>query len=178
MVITNGTTLINEHGNERKVINYRITNLATFNQYRIEFEIETGIFGQTRYFEFQSSAETMNTDKLKYYGFSPKTVKSETLLICLNDRQTEFKQALKRGENNRLEVYDDFEPDTFVVVNLDNKSEYRVMLKTIDGKVYANCECGDFKNRSRICKHQSEVLVSRFFGLSVSKANKTYAEVV
>ena len=87
-------------------------------------------------------------------------------MICLSDRKAEFKQAMKRGLENDLEVYPDFEPDTFVVVNRTKKSEYRVRCETrADGKTYTECACRDFEFRKHICKHQAEVLQDIFFGV-------------
>lgn len=87
-------------------------------------------------------------------------------MICLSDRKAEFKSAMKRGLENDLEVYPDFEPDTFVVVNRTNKSEYRVRFETrADGKTYSECGCKDFEFKKRICKHQSEVIADVFFGV-------------
>src|ERR1044072_8714980 len=87
---------------------------------------------------------------------------TETFLICLSDREREFIEATSRADKNNLEVFHDFEPDSFVVVNRDNGREYRVVLKTIKGKVFASCECGDFTKRNRVCKHQAEVLRDAF----------------
>lgn len=87
---------------------------------------------------------------------------AETLLICLNDREREFIEATSRADKSNLEVFHDWEPDAFVVVNHDNHSEYKVILKTIDGKVFASCECSDFSKRNRVCKHQAEVLRDTF----------------
>ncbi|MET0752590.1 MAG: SWIM zinc finger family protein [Pyrinomonadaceae bacterium] len=86
----------------------------------------------------------------------------DTMLICLNDREREFIEALARADKNNLEVFHDFEKDSFVVVNHDNGKEYRVVLKTIKGKVFASCECSDFIKRNRLCKHQAEVLRDTF----------------
>jgi len=90
---------------------------------------------------------------------------AETLLICLNDREREFTGAIARADKNNLEVFHDFEPDAFVVVNHDSRTEYRVILKTIKGKVFASCECSDFSKRNRVCKHQAEVLRDAFSGI-------------
>jgi hypothetical protein len=87
---------------------------------------------------------------------------AETLLICLNDREREFIAATSRADKNNLEVFHDWEADSFVVVNHDSRTEYKVVLKTIKGKVFASCECGDFKKRNRVCKHQAEVLRDAF----------------
>lgn len=90
-------------------------------------------------------------------------------MICLSDRKEEFKAAMKRGFENDLHVEADFEPDTFLVVNRTNQTDYRVKLETsTDGKVWGSCECRDFSFRRRICKHQSEVLQDVFFGVTES----------
>ena len=87
-------------------------------------------------------------------------------MICLSDRKTEFRAAFKRGLENDFEVYPDFEPDTFVVVNRTKQSEYRVRFETrADGKTYAMCACRDFEFRKHVCKHQAEVLQDMFFGV-------------
>ena len=90
---------------------------------------------------------------------------TETLLICLSHREREFTAALARADKNDLDVFHDFEPDSFVVVNRGNRTEYRVVLKTIKGQVFASCECGDFIKRNRVCKHQAEVLRDAFSGI-------------
>lgn len=88
-------------------------------------------------------------------------------MICLSERKTEFVEALQRGKDNKFEVYADWDKDAFVVVNLDNKAEYRVSLQTEGGKVYGDCECPDFSFRKRICKHISAVLVDALFMVKV-----------
>jgi hypothetical protein len=91
---------------------------------------------------------------------------AETLMICLNDREKEFTAALGRADRNNLEVFHDWEKDAFVVVNHGNRTEYKVSLKTKNGKVFASCECGDFIKRNRLCKHQAEVLRDAFSSIS------------
>jgi len=86
----------------------------------------------------------------------------DTMLICLGDREREFTEALARADKNNLEVFHDWERDSFVVVNHDSRTEYKVTLKTTGGKVFASCECSDFSKRSRVCKHQAEVLRDAF----------------
>lgn len=88
-------------------------------------------------------------------------------MICLSERRGEFVEALQRGKDNRFEVYADWDKDAFVVVNLDNKAEYRVRLESSRGKLYADCECPDFEYRKRTCKHISEVLTSAMFNPSL-----------
>ncbi len=94
-----------------------------------------------------------------------KTEQIETLRICLSERIAEFKSVISRAADSDLTVYADFEPDTFVVVNTDKNSEYRVEMETVEGKIFSSCECADFKHRNRVCKHQSEVLKFAFSGL-------------
>lgn len=85
-------------------------------------------------------------------------------MICLSDRSpSEIKAALKRGFENDLEVYADWDRDHFVVVNKTKNTEYRVRLETIAGKVFAECSCPDFKYRKNFCKHQAEVLQFTLF---------------
>lgn len=103
--------------------------------------------------------------------------KAESEMICLSDRKREFAEAIQRAEKSNLEVYADFEPDTFVVVNRSNGHEYRVMLKTKDGQVFARCECADFIHRERICKHISEVLTDMIFGHLARKIENQAAAV-
>ena len=86
----------------------------------------------------------------------PKPV--ETLMINLNDRQAEFKEASSRAADSDLEVFADFERDVHIVVNRRNNHEYKINLKPVDGKVLVSCECGDFIHRNRICKHISAFL--------------------
>lgn len=89
----------------------------------------------------------------------------DALLICISDRRAEFREALERGENWNLQVIEDFERDNYIVRNLDNGNEYRVMLETVGIQVYAACECPDYSYRSRVCKHISEVLAYLFIGV-------------
>lgn len=98
----------------------------------------------------------------------------EPLMISLNERQAEFTQSIERAAKSKLKVYADFEKDTFVVVNEENKHEHRVALKTVKGKVLASCDCGDFKNRNRICKHLSVVLLENMLGIAADLAQKMY----
>lgn len=88
----------------------------------------------------------------------------ETTMLCLSERQDEFISALARAKNSNLSVYADFERDNFVVVNTDNKSEYRVRLESKHGQFYAECGCPDFIHRKRVCKHISSVLTETVFG--------------
>lgn len=85
-------------------------------------------------------------------------------MICLSDRKGEFAEALARAGKSDLEVFADWERDTFVVVNNDKANEYKVIFETrADGKLYGDCECGDFTYRKRICKHIGEVLAESLF---------------
>ncbi len=88
-------------------------------------------------------------------------------MICLNERKTEFTEALSRGKDNRLEVFSDWDKDAFVVVNHDNNAEYRVNLESRDGQLWGECECPDFSFRRRICKHTSAVLTDCLFSVAV-----------
>ena len=89
---------------------------------------------------------------------------SSAKMICLSERRKEFVEALERGKNSNLEVYADWDKDAFVVVNRDNRFEYRVRLETSGGQLFAECECPDFQYRKRVCKHTSAVLLESFFG--------------
>lgn len=91
-------------------------------------------------------------------NLTAQTVENEPLMICLNDRQAEFKESLSRAAKSNLIVFPDFERDSFVIVNTDTKSEYRAIFKSVAGRALASCDCGDFKHRGRICKHLSRVL--------------------
>ena len=86
-------------------------------------------------------------------------------MICLSDRKKEFVEAMERGFDFDLQVFADWEKDTFVVVNHDSGNEYRIGIKSNDGQVFASCSCPDFKYRRRICKHVASVLSDTFFGL-------------
>ncbi|HEX8736668.1 MAG TPA: hypothetical protein VF721_15155 [Pyrinomonadaceae bacterium] len=86
-----------------------------------------------------------------------------TKMLNLTERRSEFREALERGKDSRFEVYEDWEHNSFVVVNEDNGSEYHVKLESHDGRLFGECECGDFTYRRRICKHLSEVLVFAVF---------------
>lgn len=84
-------------------------------------------------------------------------------MICLSDRRDEFKAALKRSFENDLEVFADWDRDSFVVVNKTKKTEYPVKLETINGLVYASCGCKDFEYRRHVCKHIAETLSYTMF---------------
>lgn len=88
-------------------------------------------------------------------------------MICLSNRRQEFTEALNRGKDNRFDVFADWDRDAFVVVNLDNRAEYRVKLETQDGSLHASCECPDFGFKKRVCKHIGEVLTNALFNMSV-----------
>ena len=103
------------------------------------------------------------------YRLRPQPETETKQMMCLSDRKPEFVEALKRGEQSDLEVYADFEPDSFVVVNNDNGKEYRVNLKSEGGQVFASCECADHIFRKRVCKHIGAVLTDTVFGLLAKK---------
>lgn len=88
-------------------------------------------------------------------------------MICLNERKAEFTDAMNRGKNSDLEVYADWDRDAWVVVNRDNKAEYRVNLESRDNQLFGDCSCKDFFYRKRICKHIGEVLTDCLFSVSV-----------
>jgi hypothetical protein len=88
-------------------------------------------------------------------------------MICINVRRAEFSDAIVRGKNSRLEVFEDWDKDAFVVVNSDNKAEYRVHLESRDGQLFCSCECPDFFYRKRVCKHVGEVLTHCLFSVGV-----------
>lgn len=98
-----------------------------------------------------------------------RSARSSGEMISLSNRKKEFFEAVKRGENSNLEVFEAWDMDSFVVVNRDNKNEYRVNLKHVDEMILADCECADFTFRGRVCKHIGAVLVDRLFGLSTGK---------
>lgn len=91
----------------------------------------------------------------------------DSKMLCLTERRNEFREALERGKDNHFEVYSDWDRDAYVVVNQDNKAEYRVKLQTHDGKVHCLCECPDFTYRRRICKHIGEVLTNALFTVKI-----------
>jgi len=99
---------------------------------------------------------------------APQVENVPNLAICLNDRKDEFKSALKRGAEENLEVFAGWDRDTFHVVNKTNGSDYRVEFETVDGRIYAECECKDFIFRKRVCKHISATLQEQFFGISLA----------
>ena len=84
-------------------------------------------------------------------------------MLNLGTRRGEFIEAVQRGQNFDLTVYNDFERDSFVVVNRDKGTEYRVNLENRDGSLHAACGCGDFIYRKRVCKHISSVLMDALF---------------
>lgn len=88
-------------------------------------------------------------------------------MICLSNRRQEFTEALNRGKDNRFDVFADWDKDSFVVVNLDNQTEYRVKLETRNNFLHACCECPDFQYKKRICKHIGEVLTNALFSVAV-----------
>ncbi len=88
-------------------------------------------------------------------------------MLNLSERRTEFVEALNRGKNSNLVIFNDFEKDAFAVVNRDNRAEYQVHLKTVGGNLHADCDCPDFIYRKRVCKHIGGVLVDALFAAHV-----------
>lgn len=84
-------------------------------------------------------------------------------MVCLTDRKKEFKLASERAEQSELFVFCDA-PDRYDVVNGETKVNYGVNLKTNEGRIYADCECGDFVFRKRLCKHIAAVIDEILFG--------------
>lgn len=84
-------------------------------------------------------------------------------MLCLTDRKQEFKKASERASKSDLCVFCDA-PDRYVVVNAEAKANYGVKLRTSDGRIYADCDCGDFVFRKRVCKHIAAVIDEILFG--------------
>jgi hypothetical protein len=80
-------------------------------------------------------------------------------MLCISERRAEFVEALERGKSSNLEVFPDWERDSFVVVNHDKGNEYRVNMQSVNSQVFAECECPDYEFRKRVCKHIGAVLV-------------------
>ena len=87
----------------------------------------------------------------------------DTEMLCLTDRKQEFKQASARAEQSELYVFCDA-PDRYGVVNGESKVNYGVNLKTVEGRIYADCDCADFVYRKRLCKHIAAVIDEIIFG--------------
>lgn len=85
-------------------------------------------------------------------------LREKAAMVCLNDRMNEVAAAMTRGLDSALEVFNDWERDTFHVKNKTKGTEYEVNLKTINGKAYGSCKCPDFQKRKRVCKHLAKVL--------------------
>jgi len=81
--------------------------------------------------------------------------------VCLS--KLEFIEAARRGADSNLEVFADFEQDSYVVVNLDTNADYRVKLESRNGRLHGECDCPDFVYRKRGCKHIAEVLTDALF---------------
>lgn len=112
------------------------------------------------------SASAIRQSELKYHSLRINSqVQGKAEMLCLSNRKTEFLEAVSRGENSRLEVFNAWERDSFHVKNHDNGKEYRVNLKSNDGKVFADCECADYIYRNRVCKHIGAVLTDSIFGV-------------
>ncbi|HRH43439.1 MAG TPA: SWIM zinc finger family protein [Pyrinomonadaceae bacterium] len=84
-------------------------------------------------------------------------------MLCLTDRKQEFKQASDRASKSDLCVFCDA-PDRYVVVNIEARANYGVKLRTAEGRIYADCDCGDFVFRQRVCKHIAAVIDEILFG--------------
>jgi hypothetical protein len=101
-------------------------------------------------------------------NFELKVITNESLIfdsemLCLTDRKQEFKQASERASNSDLCVFCDA-PDRYVVVNSKSQVNYGVNLKTVNGRIYADCDCADFVYRRRLCKHIAAVIDEILFG--------------
>lgn len=121
----------------------------------------------------QISASAIRQSELKNHVVRqrkavPTPAPVPNLQICLNDRKDEFKKALKRGLDDEFDVYAGWDRDTFFVVNLTNASEYRVEFETVEGRLFAECECKDFVFRKHVCKHIAEVLQETLFGINLA----------
>lgn len=103
----------------------------------------------------------VNTSEVKSITNEPPAFDSE--MLCLTDRKQEFKQASERASRSELCVFCDA-PDRYVVVNAESKVNYGVNLKTAGGRIYADCDCGDFIFRKRLCKHIAAVIDEILFG--------------
>lgn len=127
--------------------------------------------GETAYFiEYPDGTRNRSAIKQSDLAFRPVQIEpvAEKGMICLSSRKDEFKAALKRGLENDLHVEADCQPDTFLVVNRTNNTDYRVKLETRNGLAHVSCECRDFQFRRRLCKHICEVLQETFFGVADS----------
>ena len=103
----------------------------------------------------------VNNFELKIVNNQHLTFNSE--MLCLTDRKHEFKQASERADQSEFYVFCDA-PDRYGVVNGGSKVNYGVNLKTNQGRIYADCECGDFVFRKRLCKHIAAVIDEILFG--------------
>lgn len=138
-----------------------ITNLDGERAYRYQYP------------DGQISRRTIKQSELGHYTLRINRLqtiapKPEPQGICLHDRKDEFRSALKRGADNNLEVFAGWDKDTFFVVNQSNGTEYGINFETVDGKVYAECDCPDFIHRKRICKHIAETLKETYFGIGLA----------
>jgi hypothetical protein len=86
-------------------------------------------------------------------------------MICVNDRTKEHLEALARGENSKLEVFNDWDRNSFAVKNHTTRKEYNVNFLCEGKQVFASCECADFTYRHRVCKHISAVLHDALLGM-------------
>ncbi len=87
---------------------------------------------------------------------APQPDKSQ--MICINDRTNEHLEALGRGEKSKLQVFNNFDRNTYAVKNHDTRKEYNVIFHCEGTEVYSSCDCADFTYRHRVCKHISAVL--------------------
>jgi hypothetical protein len=118
------------------------------------------------------SQVALHESRVKFFRVTRETVvkteQAPNLAICLSDRKGEFKEALKRANENEFDVYAGWDRDTFFVVNKEKNSEYRVEFETIDGKCFVECECKDFMYRKRVCKHIAAALQETMFGINLA----------
>jgi hypothetical protein len=103
------------------------------------------------------------------YEAMNKPEPARTEMVCLSDRKKEFVEALNRAEKSDLEVFPDWDRDSFVVVNNDKGNEYKINLDSDGGRVFAECDCPDFVFRKRVCKHIGAVLTDTLFGILARK---------
>lgn len=144
------------------------------------------------YYQYPDGSVSRSAIRQSYLVGHPVQIESEPLIavndpmINLSERKGEFREALERGKDSRLNVFQDWERDSFAVVNKDGGSEYRIKLESRKDQLFGECECGDFKFRRRICKHLSEVLTFTLFNVETlpepnipSKAsNRTFEKTV
>jgi len=113
------------------------------------------------------SASAIRQSELKYHSLRINAVQSKPEMLSLVNRKQEFLDAMKRAETSSLEVFNDWERDSFHVKNHRVNTEYRVDLKSENGELFATCECADYVYRHRVCKHIGAVLTETIFGMTV-----------